>query len=427
MKKIQTMKTNLMMKKKKKINLSNIYIILLAAGSSTRMGTGTKKEYMKLQNGTVLSTCALHFLQSKLPENTKIKKLVITVPADTDFNKHPSDPEDALFADPAVRKFLGDTDFSFIKGGSSRQESVLKTLKEISRTEPDIQDSLVLVHDAARPFVSSRIIFDVTDSAMKHGAAVPVIPPVDTQKEIEGDTIVRHLTRSSLGAVQTPQGFEFGHLLECHLRASLIKKEFTDDSEIWDAFPECTCGRKVHTVKGDVENKKITFASDIKTEGKKKMIRIGMGTDLHRLTEGRKMFLGGIEIPCEKGEVAHSDGDVLLHAITDALLGACGMGDIGSYFPPDDDKWKNADSKFLLETVWKDIRDAGWELENLDCVIETELPKFLPWREAVIESVANVLEVDKQKIFVKAKTNEKLDSVGNKEAIKAYCVCLLSR
>lgn len=419
------MTTNLMMTKK--INHTNLYIILLAAGSSTRMGTGTKKEYMKLQNGTVLSTCALHFLQSDFPANTKIRKLIITIPSDTDFSKQPSDPWNALFADPAVKKNLGDTGVSFVRGGSSRQESVLKTLEEISKSEPDLHNSVVLVHDAARPFVSSRIIFDVTGSAIKYGAAVPVIPPVDTQKEIEGDTIVRHLTRSSMGAVQTPQGFDFCQLLECHMKASLMEKEFTDDSEIWDAFPECTCGRKVHTVKGDAENRKITFASDIKTEGEKKMIRIGMGTDLHRLTEGRQMFLGGIKIPCEKGEAAHSDGDVLLHAITDALLGASGMGDIGSYFPPDDDKWKNADSKFLLKTVWKDIKDAGWELENLDCVIETELPKFLPWRETVIESVAKVLEVEKQKIFVKAKTNEKLDSVGRKEAIKAYCVCLLSR
>lgn len=157
------------------------------------------------------------------------------------------------------------------------------------------------------------------------------------------------------------------------------------------------------------------------------MIRTGLGYDLHRLVEGRKLWIGGVEIPFEKGEEAHSDGDVLLHAITDALLGAAGMGDIGSYFPPEDAKWKDADSVFLLKTVWADIKKAGWNLENLDCVLVLEKPKFLPFRNAVIESIAGALGVDKSQVFVKAKTSEKCGETGKGEAVEAFATCLLCK
>ena len=157
------------------------------------------------------------------------------------------------------------------------------------------------------------------------------------------------------------------------------------------------------------------------------MIRVGLGYDLHRLVSGRRLVLGGVEFEFEKGEDGHSDGDVLLHAITDALLGASGLGDIGSYFPPEDMKWKDADSAELLRTVMKDIRAAGWKIENLDCVIKLEKPKFLPKRQIVIDSVAKILEIKSEQVFVKAKTGEKLPPVGTSDAVEAECVCLLSR
>ncbi len=155
------------------------------------------------------------------------------------------------------------------------------------------------------------------------------------------------------------------------------------------------------------------------------MIRVGLGYDLHRLVEGRRLILGGVTFNFEKGEDGHSDGDVLLHAITDALLGAAGLGDIGSYFPPEDAKWKDADSAELLRAVWKDVKAAGWNLVNLDCVIKLEKPKFLPHRGEVIESISAILGVDKSQIFVKAKTGEKLPPVGTSEAVETYAVCLL--
>ena len=157
------------------------------------------------------------------------------------------------------------------------------------------------------------------------------------------------------------------------------------------------------------------------------MIRVGLGYDIHRLVEGRKLLLGGIELPFSKGEDGHSDGDVLFHAITDAILGAAGLGDIGSFFPPEDMQWKDADSAKLLQTVMEKVRAAGWKIENLDCVVKLEKPKFIPYRQQVIESVAEALQIKAEQVFVKAKTGEKLPPVGTGDAIEASAVCLLSK
>ena len=155
------------------------------------------------------------------------------------------------------------------------------------------------------------------------------------------------------------------------------------------------------------------------------MIRVGLGYDIHRLIEGRPLILGGIVLPFEKGEDGHSDGDVLFHAITDAVLGAAGLGDIGSFFPPEDPQWKDADSAKLLQIVMEKVRTAGWKIENLDCVIKLEKPKFIPYRQQVIESVARALQIQPDQVFVKAKTGEKLPPVGTGEAVEATAVCLL--
>lgn len=157
------------------------------------------------------------------------------------------------------------------------------------------------------------------------------------------------------------------------------------------------------------------------------MIRVGLGYDLHRLIEGRKLILGGIVLPFEKGEDGHSDGDVLFHAITDAVLGASGLGDIGSYFPPEDAKWKDADSAQLLSAILKDVYEKGWKIENLDCVIKLEKPKFIPFRQQVVYNIASVMGIEADQVFVKAKTGEKLPPVGTGEAVEAYCTCLLSK
>jgi 2-C-methyl-D-erythritol 4-phosphate cytidylyltransferase/2-C-methyl-D-erythritol 2,4-cyclodiphosphate synthase len=384
-------------------------LVIAAAGSSTRMGAGRKKEYLPLENGTVLSKALRVFL-----ETADFFCAVISVPSGGE-----DEAKKAIFSDKKIPELLRKTELIFAAGGKTRQESVFNALKKIPQ-----KNCIVLIHDGARPFVTPKIIRDTISASAENGAATPAIPPVDTQKEISDGTISRHLIRKNLCAVQTPQAFQLEPLLLCHEKAFQQKKEFTDDTEIWDSFPEFTCGKKVRIVDGDEKNKKITFAQDME---KIEMTKIGMGTDFHRLAEGRKLFLGGVEIPSEKGEVGHSDGDALLHAISDALLGASCLGDIGSYFPSEDEKWKDADSAVLLKKIWGDVKNSGWNLVNLDCVVEIEKPKFLPWRKKVIDSIAKILETDAEKIFVKAKTNEGADSVGKGDAVKTYCVCLLSK
>lgn len=389
----------------------NKVLVIAAAGSSSRMGLGKKKEYLPLKKGTVLSESVRAFIEA-----SDFSEVIVSIPKNGE-----KEAKAALLADTEIKSLLKNTTLTFTEGGATRQESVFKALCKAKN-----KNSIVLIHDGARPFVSKKIIQDVISKAQEFGAAVPAIQPVDTQKEIAPDrTISRHLVRKNLGAVQTPQGFLLKPLIECHKAAFQKKLEFTDDTEVWDAFPNFTGGKKVHIVEGSEKNKKITFIQDISKETK--MVHIGIGTDLHRLVEGRKFILGGIEIPSEKGELGHSDGDVLLHAISDSLLGASGMGDIGSYFPSENPKWKNADSAELLKKIWADIKSAGWTLGNLDCVVETEKPKLLPWREKIISSIAKILETASEKIFVKAKTNEKQDAVGEGNAIKAYCVCLLEK
>lgn len=157
------------------------------------------------------------------------------------------------------------------------------------------------------------------------------------------------------------------------------------------------------------------------------MIRTGLGYDLHRLVPLRPLVLGGVHIPFDKGEAGHSDGDALLHAITDAVLGAAGLGDIGEFFPPSDPRWKGADSRELLARAWDAVRTAGWTLGNLDCVVALQEPKFLPWRTQVRESIAGTLGVGPDAVFVKAKTGEGLGPVGLGEAVEVWAVCLLSR
>ncbi len=394
--------------------------VIVAAGSSSRMGKNIKKEYLPLNRGTVLSQTAAVFLGTEL-----FSTIVVVCPHDGK-----AAARDALLKGNALGKevqgasddgiLLNGAKVIITEGSDTRQGSVLNGLSVLEKQTDKPQ--VVLIHDGARPFASAELIKSTYESALKYGAAVPALQPVDTQKEIdESGTIRRHLVRAQLAAVQTPQGFLFDKILEYHRRAKNQNAECTDDTEIWDMFSN----QKTHVIPGESANIKITYPKDI-AKKEEKMIRTGLGSDLHRLVEGRKLFLGGVEIPFEKGEDGHSDGDVLLHAVTDALLGASALGDIGSYFPPEDDKWKGADSKMLLSYVWNDIKNAGWELENLDCVIKLEKPKFLPYRNQVRASIADILGVEKERVFVKAKTGEKLGDIGQGLAIEALATCLLS-
>lgn len=405
-------------------------LALVAAGSSQRMGELGKKEYLPLNGGSVLSEAALVFLKTKL-----FSSLVVVHP-----KNGLADAKKAFYKNPLIKEFTKDVNVIFTSGGQSRQESVFNALKAIekhAKKNGGIFPKAVLIHDGARPFLSQRLVKQSLAATLKYQAAVPALQPVETQKEMDSHSkIARHLVRKNLAAVQTPQGFLFPQILEFHKKAAKESKAaFTDDTEIWDKYSD----QKTRVIAGEENNIKITYPKDAKAIEKKsakktkeenaaqKTFRIGLGTDLHRLIEGRPLILGGLVIPFEKGEDGHSDGDALLHAITDALLGAAGLGDIGSYFPPEDKKWKNADSAKLLQTVWKDVKKAGWRLENLDCVVKLQAPKFLPHRQKVRQSIAKILGVKEEQVFVKAKTGERVGPVGLGQAVETESVCLLSK
>ena len=425
-------------------------LALVAAGSSQRMEGLGKKEYLPLNGGSVLSEAALPFLQ------TKLFSIVAAVYPKNDL----AAAKKAFYKNPLVAELSQGVEIIFVPGGATRQESVFKALKAIERADKNRKAlsearldrsykaapvQAVLIHDGARPFISQALVKKTLAAALKFGAAVPALEPVETQKEIgAGRKIARHLKRSDLAAVQTPQAFLFPQILEYHKKASQAKDRaaaFTDDTEIWDRYSD----KKTRVIPGEPANIKITYPKDLNGVQNKKAgghnlsqeknlvqaalptIRIGLGTDLHRLVAGRPLILGGVTIPFDKGEDGHSDGDALLHAITDALLGAAALGDIGSYFPPEDDKWKGADSAKLLKAAWKDVRAAGWRLENLDCVVHLQAPKFLPHRQNVRQSIAKILGVDISQVFVKAKTGERVGLVGEGLVVETKAVCLLSK
>lgn len=447
-------------------------VALVAAGSSQRMGSLGKKEWLPLNGGSVLSEAALPFLKTK-----SVSTLAVVYP-----KNELAQTKKALYANPLVAQLSQGVDVIFVSGGDTRQESVFLALKAIERAsnknslqapkaanknssqnkEAGAAVRVVLIHDGARPFLSPALVQKTLAAALKYGAAVPALEPVETQKEVgAASKIARHLKRSSLAAVQTPQAFLFPEILDFHKKAAkqnglqALKgaASFTDDTEIWDRYSD----KKTRVIKGEPGNIKITYPKDfgatiidapknstqalkaggrnLSQEGNSSqarnapalpIFRVGLGTDLHRLVAGRPLILGGVTIPFDKGEDGHSDGDALLHAITDALLGAAALGDIGSYFPPEDDKWKGADSAKLLKAAWKDVQAAGWRLENLDCVVHLQAPKFLPHRQSVRESIAKILGVDTSQVFVKAKTGEHVGLVGQGLVVETKAVCLLS-
>lgn len=415
-----------------------IALVLTAAGTSERFASGKKKEYMPLcsalfpnpKSGTVLSCSAEPFLLV-LPSGSDctLTRFIVTLPP---RKADKAEAEQALFASPFVAEKLRNLHLKpeFIPGGASRRESVFCALEHIAAgCQSDCDIDLVFIHDAARPFVSPGLVKKVLSFAREKGACAPALPVVDTCKEIDTETlaITRHLPRSRLAAVQTPQCFYFKKLLEAHRKAHEDGKTYTDDTEIWGAYEG-----DVYVCEGERTNVKITYKEDLpggtnasRTPASCAVYRTGLGSDTHRLVSGRPLLIGGVHIPFNKGELAHSDGDVLFHAITDALLGAASLGDIGELFPPSDPAWKDADSALLLKTAWRRVLDAGWRLENLDCVLSIERPKILDWRHKIRESIASALGCEIDRVFVKAKTAEGLGDIGEGKAVSALCTCLL--
>ena len=323
----------------------------------------------------------------------------------------------------AVKKMLDGCGVSKTKavvaGGNTRAESVKNGFYHLSECE------YVAIHDGARPFVSQQLIDSCAATAYERGSAVPVIPSYDTLKTVTGDTVSGTVDRNAVYRVQTPQVFRY----DVYKKAldGFRDTAITDDCSMLEAS-----GETVAVCAGEEENIKITTPSDLEygrflAEGEARMSRSGFGYDVHRLTDGRKLILCGVEIPFEKGLLGHSDADVAIHALMDALLGAAALGDIGKLFPDTDERYSGADSMKLLDTVVDIIADKGYTIVNIDVTIVAQRPKLAPFIDIMRANIASVCGIDVSRASVKATTEEGLGFTGEKLGIAAHAVCLIEK
>lgn len=294
-----------------------------------------------------------------------------------------------------------------VSGGATRAESVRRGLAAVPKGV-----EIVMVHDAARPFVSAEVVCRVVEGAEEHGAAYPGVPVTDTVR-MEGEL----LERSLLVAAQTPQG----------ARVDLLKAAMANPAELTDEMAYLqAAGIEIVAVDGDPANKKITHPGDLVNEME---IRTGFGYDVHRFSDDpeRPMWLGGVEFDDRPGLDGHSDADALLHAVVDALLGAAALGDIGVHYPPSDPQWKNCASiRFVKETA-NLLNKEGWRIVNVDATVVAERPRVMPKAAEIRQTIAEALGVSVDRVSVKATTNEKLGAIGNSEGIAGYAVATIRR
>lgn len=303
----------------------------------------------------------------------------------------------------------------FTVGGASRQESVRLGLEVLAGDYPDH----VLIHDAARPNLSLGVIKRLRAALAYHKAAIPVLPVVDSLVHADADVMGAPALREELRRVQTPQAFHFAEILAAH-RDWTGPTSAGDDAQVAQAW-----GMEVALVEGDEALHKLTFASDFGVQSAP--FRVGSGYDVHRLTEGEELWLCGVRIEHTHGLAGHSDADVAIHALVDALLGAIGAGDIGQHFPPSDPQWRGAASHQFLSHAAMLVRAASYDLGNADVTIICEAPRIGPHREAMRARLAQILGVDIAAISVKATTTEKLGFTGRGEGIAAQAVVSLSK
>ena len=298
-----------------------------------------------------------------------------------------------------------------VAGGVTRQDSVRAGLEALKGKEIDY----VLIHDAARPFITPKLISRLLERVVHCDAVIPSLPLVDTIKRVDGEQVGETLERESLIAVQTPQAFAFDVIYNAHHKA--IGQAYTDDAAVMEA-----AGHAVFHIAGEAKNRKITTPEDgIWAEQQfSRSVRVGSGFDVHTLVPSKgTMRIGGIDIESDVCTEGHSDADVLLHAIVDALLGAIAAGDIGEHFPPSDAKWKGCDSTVFVRYAKRLVDEAGGVIRHVDVTVMGEKPKLAPHRQALREAIAELLELKHSQVSVKATTTEKLGFLGRSEGIAA--------
>ena len=393
----------------------HIVALIPAAGVGERMKADCPKQYLPISGEvtpTVLETCV-----ASLNKVSCLTRLIVAVSSKDGYADTLNLPHAEVFR----------------TGGATRAETVRNTLQALAGDS--LESTLVLVHDAARPLVDPKDVEALIDAAAHEAETAPEngavlgIPVADTVKRVNGEGVITEdLSREGLVRIATPQAF----------RGDVLLKALTEHTDVTDESSAIrAAGGRVTVVPASPAVLKLTRPADrdlaaaIYRHHKDNTvipnIRTGFGYDSHRLVEGRKLIIGGVEIPHTLGLLGHSDADVLLHAVTDAVLGAAAIGNIGIFFPDNDPKYKGADSRMLLAEAWKAVQEKGWGLVNLDAVLVAEKPKLNPHLPAMRASVAKILGVDVDQISIKPKTNEKLGFEGREEGVSAMVTVLLAK
>jgi 2-C-methyl-D-erythritol 2,4-cyclodiphosphate synthase/2-C-methyl-D-erythritol 4-phosphate cytidylyltransferase len=372
----------------------NFSVIIVAAGTGKRMDINESKLLLRYEDTTVIEKTI-----SAFNECENIRNIVLV-----------TNDEKIITKAKSFSKIS-----NIVHGGEQRQDSVRNALNL-----SDLEE-YVLIHDGARPFITKELIKKVCENTITLGNATPGIKLKDTIKVIDCNQVISTPNRDNLVAIQTPQGF----------KTELLKRayEFAYTNQIYgtdDAYLIELIGEKSYIVDGDYENIKITTIDDLKyLKRSDKMFRTGLGYDVHKLVQGRELILGGVKIPHSLGLLGHSDADVLIHSIMDALLGASALGDIGKHFPDTDNKYKDANSLILLKEVCQIIKDKGYSIINIDATIVAQKPKLLPFMDEMKTKLSKVMEIDVNNINIKATTTETLGFEGREEGISSMCNCLL--
>jgi 2-C-methyl-D-erythritol 4-phosphate cytidylyltransferase / 2-C-methyl-D-erythritol 2,4-cyclodiphosphate synthase len=382
----------------------HVSAIIAAGGRGTRFGSGQPKQLLPLGGRPILQRSVEAFTRS-----AAIDQVIVAVP-----------PE--LIAHPPAYLANGGSHLVLVEGGARRQDSVARAFARI-----DSHADVVVIHDAARPLVTDDLIRRTIDAAVQHGAAIAAVPARDTFKRAGADRMIAAtLAREEIFLAQTPQAFRTDVL-----RAALTRAPHGIDATDEAMLAE-QAGHRVWLVDGDPRNLKITTPDDLAMAESflgagAVSVRVGNGYDLHRLVPGRPLILGGVTIPFDKGLQGHSDADAVCHAVTDAILGAVGAGDIGRHFPDTDPAWKDANSIQLLRRAGAVIRKAGYAIVNIDVVVIAQQPRLVPFLAAMTENVAGALTCAAGQVSIKGKTNEGVDSMGAGESIAVHAVALLNR
>ena len=381
-----------------------IAAIIVAAGSGSRAGDGPPKQFRLVGGKPVLRHSVDAFAA-----HPQIDAIVVVVADGQEVD--------------VSQTVAGQQNLTIVIGGATRRQSVRNSLQHLQKKR---EITKVLIHDAARPFLPQKVIDDLIAALESHKAAVPALPVTDSlARSHDGATLSVSESRDGLWRIQTPQAFDLNAICSAHDQWD-VAQEATDDARMAMA-----AGFSVALIPGDEHLAKYTFPSDFQPQAKHnapmQIFRTGTGYDVHRLVENEELWLCGIKIEHDKGLSGHSDADVALHALTDAILGAAALGDIGDHFPPSDPQWRGASSDRFLAHAAGLVAAKGYAIANVDVTIICEAPKIGPHREVMRQRVAEILQIDIDAVSIKATTTERLGYTGRGEGIAAQAVATLMK